>query len=178
MHRLFVAFLLPEPLIEAVAPAMEGGPEGIRWVPEDDLHCTLRFIGEIERPMAEDVAEALQGMRAPSLEVHIDGVGVFDHQRHGALFARLAPKEPLRALHDKVDRALQRCGLQPERRAYLPHITLARWSGGPIDAQPWAERWAGLSSNSVRLDHFTLFESRLSQRGPSYTAVLDQPLVG
>ncbi|MCJ7420613.1 RNA 2',3'-cyclic phosphodiesterase [Sphingomicrobium astaxanthinifaciens] len=171
MHRLFVALPLPDTLVEALAPAMEGGPEGLRWVPEDHLHCTLRFIGEVERPLAEMAAGALVDIVAAPLEVRVEGVGVFDHRRHGALWARLVPKAPLKALHEKVDRALQHCGLPPERRAYLPHVTLARWSGGALDPRGWTERWAGLASPAVRLERFVLFESQLGRHGPTYHEV-------
>ncbi|MCJ8191791.1 RNA 2',3'-cyclic phosphodiesterase [Sphingomicrobium aestuariivivum] len=171
MHRLFVALPLPEALVDALAPALEGGPEGLRWLPEEQLHCTVRFIGEVERPVAADVVEALGDLRAPPLEVRVDGVGIFDHRRRGALWARLVPKAPLDALHEKVDRAVQRCGLPPERRAYLPHVTLARWSGGAVDARQWAGRWAGLASRTVTIERFTLFESELTRMGPHYEVV-------
>ena len=174
--RLFVALPCPEPIVDDLAPAMEGGPPGLRWVPEEQLHCTLRFIGEVERPVAEDIAQSLSELRSPAVEVRLDGVGIFSHRRRGALWARLAPKSPLEALHEKIDRAVVRCGLAPERRAYLPHVTLARWSGGGIDARAWAERWAGLSSAPQVIDAFMLFESRLRRDGPTYDELLAVPL--
>ena len=83
---------------------------------------------------------------------------------------------PLAAIHDKVDRLVQRCGLEPERRAYLPHVTLARWSGGAIDARGWIERWAGLASPSVTLDRMVLYESTLRADGPVHEERLVVPL--
>ncbi|MCM8556387.1 RNA 2',3'-cyclic phosphodiesterase [Sphingomicrobium sediminis] len=173
MHRLFVALPLPETLVDALAPAMEGGPSGLRWLDEEHLHCTLRFIGSVERPMAEEIAQNLAEMKASPVEVALSGVGIFDHGKRGALWARLAPKAPLRDLHERIDRRLVSLGLEPERRAYLPHITLARWSGGFIDARGWAERHAGLSSSPVTIDRFTLFESHLRQSGAEYDAIAD-----
>ncbi|WP_343346227.1 RNA 2',3'-cyclic phosphodiesterase [Sphingomicrobium sp. XHP0239] len=169
--RLFVAFACPEPLVDTLAPAMEGGPPNLRWMPEEQLHCTLRFIGEVGRHEAEDIAESLSAIHSPSLDVRVAGVGQFEKRRGGALWARLAPKAPLEALHDKIDRAIQRCGLPPERRAYLPHVTLARWSGGSIDARAWAERWAGLESASVPVDGFDLVQSRLFRDGPQHETI-------
>lgn len=176
MHRLFVALACPEPLVDRLVTTMDGEPEGLRWVSEEQLHCTLRFIGEVERPMAEDVANALKHVHAPALECRVDGVGAFDRGRRGALWARLAPREPLEALHHKVDRAITGCGLTPERRAYLPHVTLARWSGREVEHRGWAERHAALSSSPVRIDHFTLFESELARAGPIYRSISDYPL--
>lgn len=168
MHRLFVAIPCPEPIKDCLAPAMEGGPAGLRWVCEDDLHCTLRFIGSVDPVAVREIADSLCGLHAPPLALAIDGVGVFDHRRRGALWARVRPVDPLRALHKKIDRRLVEIGLEPERRAYLPHITMARWSGGSIDTRGWAERHAGLRSAAVPIDRFTLFESRLSPVGPDY----------
>ena len=174
--RLFVALPCPDPFIDALAPAMEGGPPGLRWVPEEQLHCTLRFVGEVGRHQAEDIAELLSAIEAPAIDTRIDGVGIFTQRRGGALWARLVPKTPLEALHDKIDRAIQRCGLPPEGRAYLPHVTLARWSGGPLDTRPWTERWAGLTSEVVRIDRFELVESRLYRDGPVHDTRLTVPL--
>ncbi|WP_265571164.1 RNA 2',3'-cyclic phosphodiesterase [Sphingomicrobium nitratireducens] len=171
MHRLFVALPLPPALVDALLDAMDGDPEGLRWVPEEQLHCTLRFIGPVERPLANEIADALAGCVVPSPTIAVDGVGIFDHRRHGALWARIVPKAALQPLHAKLDRMLVRLGLEPERRAFLPHVTLARWSGGAIDARGWAARHAGLTCAPVTVDRFTLFESRLGRHGPSYEAI-------
>lgn len=178
MPRLFVALPLPDGIVDALAPAMEGGPPGLRWVPEDNLHCTIRFIGEVDRHEANDIGDTLAALRHPPFDVRVDGVGIFKHRRRGALWARLVPKAPLEALHEKVDRLLVQLGQPPERRAYLPHVTLARWSGGDIDARAWSERWAGLSSPSTTIDGFTLFRSDLFPHGPDYTPLASFALTG
>src|SRR6478735_4594781 len=111
MHRLFVA-LRPSPAIrQHCLEAMLDGPPGWAWQDDEQLHVTLRYIGEVERPMAEDIAATLSSLRSPPLELGIDGVGWFDQGPRGALFARAVPKEPLAALHRKVDRALTGIGL-------------------------------------------------------------------
>ena len=89
-------------------------------------------------------------MRAPPVDLALTGVGWFDQGPRGALFARCGPVEPLAALHRKIDRALVRAGLEPERRAYLPHITLARRRSGAVDPAGWLERRAGLASPPSR----------------------------
>lgn len=176
MHRLFIALPLPEELIVPCLEAMDEAVRGVRWVAEENLHCTLRFIGEVDRHQANDIAEMLGNFTAPRPSVTLDGVGIFDHGRHGALWARLSPKMELVRLHDKLDRMLQSVGLPADRRAYLPHITLGRWSDGTINATDWAARWAGLASPLVPLDRFCLFESRLGRHGPTYQEMLAIPL--
>ena len=78
MHRLFVALRPPEPIIDLLIDAMDDSPE-FRWQDEDQLHLTLRFIGEVDRPVANDLAGALQAIRAPALELRIHGIGRFEH---------------------------------------------------------------------------------------------------
>lgn len=92
---------------------MDGGPPGWAWQDDEQLHVTLRFIGEVERRVAEDIADALITLRAPMVTLRLAGVGHFDHGPRGALFARVAPRPPLEALHGKVDRLLVRIGLEP-----------------------------------------------------------------
>ncbi len=175
MIRLFVALPCPlefeDPLLDA-----QRGIDGMRWVPAENLHLTLRFVGEVQRPMAEDIAAALDGLDAPAPSIQLDGVGVFDHGRSGAVWARVGPKKPLEALHRKIDRAIATCGLEPERRAFIPHITLGRWSRGAVAMDAWKDRFAGLSSEPLRAPRFALYRSTLGADGPSYDPVAYFPL--
>ena len=139
---------------------------------------TLRYIGQVERPVAEDVADALGAIRAAPIEVGLSGVGWFDQGPRGGLFARAAPAEPLAALHKKIDRALVRIGLEPERRAYLPHITLARRRSGAVDPAGWVERNAGLASGAEAVTAMILYESHIGRHGSTYEAIARYPLTG
>ena len=126
MIRLFVALRPPPAIREALADLQEGVP-GARWQDDDQLHLTLRFVGEVERPQAEDLAAALAQVHAPAPHVALAGVGSFGARgRADTLWAGLAPAAPLHHLHAKVEQACARAGLPAERRAYAPHITLAR----------------------------------------------------
>ena len=175
MHRLFVA-LRPPPAIRAQLAELMGGVPGARWQDDEQLHLTLRFIGEVERPLAEDVVAALGQVHAPAIAVSLSGVGQFVKRgRADALWAGVAPHDALAALHRKIDAALVRIGLPPEGRAYLPHITLARMARS-AGAAPEIERWiadhAWLASPPFTLGHVTLFESRLGSEGARYDAVM------
>lgn len=176
MHRLFVG-LRPPPAIRAALGAVMTGVERARWQDDDQLHLTLRYIGEVERPVAEDVATMLSNIRFPAITVALDGVGQFGARgRINALWAGVTPHDELTRLHLKIDRALVRIGLPPEGRAYLPHITIARISGsaGPIDG--FLARNASLSSPPFELRHFLLFESHLGHDGARYEAIARYPL--
>jgi 2'-5' RNA ligase len=176
MHRLFVAIRPPQPIRDLLIDAMDDSPE-FRWQDEEQLHLTLRFIGEVERPVAEDVAAALAEIRARPFEARLSGVGRFEQRSTGALWAGVEPKEPLAALAAKIERACLAVGLEPERRAYHPHITIARWKGRRSgEVASFLERKRGLVSEPFAVDAFALFESRLSRHGAQYEAVGSYPL--
>ena len=176
MHRLFVAIRPPETVREQLLDLMEGMP-GMRWQNDGQLHLTLRFVGEVERPMAEDLAVALQHVRFDRFQLALDGVGKFEKHRNGALWAGVQPKEQLKALNAKIERACQSTGLEPERRAYHPHITLARWKGRASRLDAYLERYGGLSSKPWEVREFILYESHLGQAGAHYEAVETYPLL-
>ena len=171
MHRLFVALRPPHEIRRRCLAAMAGGPPGWAWQDDAQLHVTLRFIGEVERPMAEDIASALGTISAAKVELGLHGVGFFDQGRQGVLFARAIPRDPLEALHKKVDRALTSVGMEPERRAFLPHVTLARRRRSGADPAGWLEAHAALAAEPEPVGEFILYESHLGHDGPYYEPV-------
>lgn len=168
MHRLFVA-IRPPADIRAGLIALMNGINGARWQDDDQLHITLRFIGEVDRHQANDVVDALANIRFSPFRTALSGVGCFDRKGHvNALWAGMEPRAPLARLHRKVDRACIAAGLSPDDRSYLPHITLARFgrTAGPMDA--FIALHAGLASAPFTVDEFALYESHLSQNGSTY----------
>ena len=174
MHRLFVALRPPAMVRQQLLATMQGVP-GARWQDDDQLHLTIRFVGEIDRHQAEDVAAALGRVRGQLVTARINGVGRFDN----AIWAGLSSRARLTALHAQVDGALRLAGIAPDNRAYLPHITLARMpqsrSGDPAVAR-WLADHAGLTSEIFPLDRLVLYESTLGREGARYEAVAVWPL--
>jgi 2'-5' RNA ligase len=171
MHRLFVAIRPPQDIRDLLIDAMDDSP-ALRWVGDEQLHLTLRFIGEVERPVANDIAHALQRLVCAAFELRIAGVGKFEQRNRGALWAGVQPKEPVSALAAKIERALQQVGLAAEHRAFMPHITLARWNRPSAEAvKTFLHRNSDLRSDLFRVDRFILFESRLSRHGPHYEEI-------
>jgi 2'-5' RNA ligase len=176
MHRLFVAIRPPGAIRDLLIDAMEDSPE-LRWVGDEQLHLTLRFIGEVERPLADDLAAALTRIRSDRFELRVTVVGIFERRSGGALWAGVEPKPPLAGLAAKVERACVAAGLEPEHRAFHPHITLARFNRASAHAaQAFLERTRALASPAFAVASFTLYESRLSRHGPHYEAVAEFPL--
>ena len=175
MHRLFVALRPPEAIREQLLDLMEGVPD-LRWQGDDQLHLTLRFIGEVERPMADDIAIALDRVRFERFALALDGIGKFEKRRHGALWAGVQPKKQLKMLAAKIERSCQSAGLEPERRAFHPHITLARWKGRLPGLDRFLEQYGGMTSEPWDVNNFILYESRLGHEGAHYEEVGSFPL--
>jgi RNA 2',3'-cyclic 3'-phosphodiesterase len=168
MHRLFVAIRPPEDVRDLLLDAMDDSTD-FRWQDEEQLHLTLRFVGEVERPAADDLAAELARIRAPPFELRVAGTGRFEQRSSGALWAGVEPRALVAALAAKVERACLAVGLDPERRAFHPHITLARWKGRRgHEVARFLERTRGLSSDPFDVGDFILFESRLSRHGAHY----------
>jgi RNA 2',3'-cyclic 3'-phosphodiesterase len=176
-HRLFIGIRPPTYIRETLIDTMEA-VEGARWQDDDQLHLTLRFIGEVERPVADDLAATLASIAWPPFELALDGVSHFE--RKGvptAILARVLPTPELNGLRTKIERACDVAGLGRETRRFTPHITIARLNRntGPIAA--WLTRHAGLRANWLA-DGFTLFESRLLASGAHYEVAAHYPLRG
>jgi 2'-5' RNA ligase len=175
--RLFVGLDLPWPLRERLA-ALAGGIPGARWVPSENYHVTLRFIGELPGHQAEEVDHALAALRGRAFDLTFAGVGTFAKGgREVALWAGVERNPALEHLQSKIETALQRAGLAPERKRFQPHVTLARLDGAA------EERLAGFvqarnlfREGPVRIGHFTLFSSRLGKEASAYTAEVEYPL--
>ncbi len=168
MPRLFVAYRPPPYVRDALLDAMQS-VEGARWQDDDQLHLTLRFIGDVDLPMAEDIAAMVQSLSGAAIPACVEGVGTFERKgRTDNLHTRVGPREPLAALHRKVDTALVRLGLKPEGRAYHPHITLARLGRSASNVGGWITLYATLSAPPFVVDHLALFESHLGKAGATY----------
>lgn len=177
MHRLFVA-LRPPPAMRQALLAVMGDIPGARWQDDGQLHLTLRFVGDVDRHVAEDVAAALGAVSHPPLALRLDGIGCFDRRGQiDTIWAGVTPHDQLRSLHAAVTRALTRAGIAPEERAFVPHITLARFSRGnfPSGALPMQHLWP--PPVEARFDHILLYESELGSDGASYSVVERYPLV-
>ena len=175
-HRLFVALRPPRPVREILLAAMHG-IAGARWQNDEQLHLTLRFIGEVDRHAAEDIAAALGALHAPAVTARIAGVDLFERQgRPHMIWAAVEPHEPLAALHRKVDQRLARVGIAPETRAFTPHVTLARLNRGSGPVAPFLALNSDLASPAFEFGHVTLYESELGHGGSRYHPVARYPL--
>lgn len=177
-HRLFVAIRPPASVRDTLIDAMEG-VEGARWQDEDALHLTLRFIGEVETPAANDLAGQLARIDWAPFELRVSGVGTFE--RKGSphtLWARVPQTEELEGLRQKVERACDLAGLGRETRRFTPHISLARLNRSAGTIGGWLAVQGNLVAGPWRVEDFVLYESHLGHEGAHYEAVEVYPLKG
>ncbi len=175
--RLFLAIALPEALRARLADLGRGLP-GVRWLPPENLHLTLRFIGEVDRSLAEELDAALGQIRAPGFSLTLAGVGCFGAgEKVRSIWAGVETNPDLLGLQVKIEAALRRAGLPPEGRKFKPHVTLARLKGrSGVRLQDFLARGALYRGASFQVEDFVLFSSFLSQSGAIYTPEAAYPL--
>lgn len=179
MIRLFVALPIPEQY-RAPLGMLKGGVPGARWVSPENLHLTLRFIGNTDGRTYTDVMDALAGVRAPAFDLSLKGIGFFGERgRVDSLWVGIAKGEALMRLHDKIETALQRVGLEAEHRRFMPHVTLARLKSAPgARVADWLMVNAGFTLPSWRVSEFSLLSSYLGGEGAIYQVEAAFPLGG
>jgi 2'-5' RNA ligase len=177
MIRLFVALRPPAHIRTPLIAAM-GGIPGARWQNDDQLHLTLAFLGETDERTANAVDAFLSSLRSPTLEIILRGIGHFGPPDcPNTLWIGAEPREPLAALAAKVTRACRQAGAEIERRAFVPHVTLARLNRSSGSTLPFLSAQGDWRSAPWTADSFTLFESRLGTGGSAYIPLIDYPLI-
>ena len=176
MIRLFVALEIPES-VRTRLTLLQGGVPGAKWASEEQMHLTLRFIGEVDENVAHDIDDALAGIRAPAFALELAGVGEFGGKNPRALWAGVRPNEALLHLQKKVETAIQRLGLPAEERKFSAHVTLARLRASPREkVVQFLTHHALFASGPFQVDHFVLFSSHLGSGGSVYHAERTYPL--
>jgi RNA 2',3'-cyclic 3'-phosphodiesterase len=167
--RLFVALGLPDGVIARLGMLCSGLP-GATWVEPANMHITLRFIGEVDRGLAEDCALALESVAVSPFRLTICGVGQFGAgKRARVLWAGVEKSAALGHLHDKIESALVRAGLEPEPRKFSPHVTLARLRDSPKERLVgYLQAHAALQVGPFPVDRFILYSSRPGKEAPAY----------
>src|SRR5262245_18424493 len=176
MPRIFTGLEIPA-TVAAELSMLRGGLPGARWIDPENYHLTLRFIGDVDDPTAQEVAWLLGQVRRREFELRFDGLSSFGGRRPRAVVATLAQTPSLMELQAEHERLMQRVGLEPEGRKYTPHVTLARLrdSSSRQVADYLASR-ALLQSLPFTVSRFVLFSSRASIGGGPYVIEAAYPL--
>ena len=170
MIRLFTALEIPDAAAEKLT-RLQQGLEGARWIERNDLHITLRFIGDVAENVAADIDAALALIPVTPFEVELEGVGEFGGARPNALWAGVKMSEPLRVLQGRHESAMRRVGLKPETRKFHPHVTVARLGrAAPEDVGRYIAANNLFAAPRFTAEHFTLFSAKTGSGGGPYVA--------
>jgi len=176
MPRLFTGLEIPPDVAQSLA-MLRGGLPGARWIDSENYHLTLRFIGDVDDDVAVEVASLLDRVRRNAFELRIDGLTSFGGKKPRAVVATIAPTPPLMEVQAEQERLMQRMGLEPEGRKYIPHVTLARLrDASNRDVADFLATRGHFRSASFPISRFVLFSSRASVGGGPYIVEESYPL--
>lgn len=164
--RLFVA-LEPPDALRVELSRLGRALAGARPTPPEQLHLTLRFVGEVDAPTPEQLPEALSTLRAPAFELTPRGVGCFPNARRATVaWAGLAESPQLMRLQAAVEARVASCGLEAESKPFRPHFTVARLRRpDPHGLRVWLDAHAGFSGPAFPVTRVQLWASELRPSG-------------
>ena len=176
--RLFVALEIPSSVRENLASliaSMRAITREPRWVRAENLHVTLKFLGEVAEERVDAIRSALGEIRsAKAVALDFRGLGFFPDERHPRVFwAAMEASPNLETLAADIEAAMEKLGIPREKRAFSPHLTLARFERPRL---PEALRKLIADNQqrefgSLRTDAFHLIQSKLKPAGAEYTTV-------
>ena len=176
MPRLFTALEIPRDATLSLS-LLRGGLPGARWVDVENYHMTLRFIGDVEGHVADEIANALDRVRRPSFSLTLCGVGAFGSKKPHSVYAGACASPDLNALQSEIERICQRLGIASDPRKFTPHVTLARLRNtNPIDVAHYLSARGNFATAPFRVGRFVLMSSRDSVGGGPYVVEEAWPL--
>lgn len=169
MIRLFAAIAVPEEIGEPLLGRQHGLP-GARWRPLEAFHITLRFYGDVQERVAEDLDLELERITSAPFGLTLDSVGAFGEGPDiHAVWAGVAESEPLRVLAGRCEAAARRAKMSADSRAYRPHLTMAYLRRpDPADVAAWIQANALLRSPPFAVDRFGLYSTHQTSEGSRY----------
>lgn len=176
MPRLFTALEIPRDAALSLS-LLRGGLPGARWIDTENYHLTLRFFGDVEGHVADEIAAALDRVQRPAFSLTLSGVGAFGSKKPHALWAGVQPSPGLTALQADIDRLVLRLGLPADARKFTPHVTLARLKNTDSAAVAfWLSSRGNFLAPPFRPSRFVLMSSRDSVGGGPYVIEEAWPL--
>jgi 2'-5' RNA ligase len=176
MLRLFTGLEIPADIGQSLS-LLRGGLPGARWIDPENYHVTLRFIGDVDDTIAHEIASMLERVRREPFEMRVEDLISFGGRKPRAIVATLGSARALMELQAEHERLMQRVGLEPEGRKYVPHVTLARLrDSSSRQVADYLALRAPFRSPLFAVSRFVLFSSRASVGGGPYVVEAAYPL--
>lgn len=178
MPRLFTALEIPAATRTHLS-LLRAPLGGAKWIEPEDVHITLRFVGDIDDRAADEFAGLLAEIHAEPFPVSIQGVGSFGGREPRVLWAGVEAGEPLAALYRANERAARAVGLEADPRSFKPHVTLARMRGVRHQAVArFLQEHGGLRTQPFVASRFVLLSARPGSGGAPYAIEAEYPFEG
>lgn len=176
MPRLFAALEIPRDAAVSLS-LLRGGLPGARWIDVENYHITLRFIGDVDGPTADELVEAFDHVRRTDFQLRLQGLGLFGSKKPHALWAGVTPTPDLMALQAEIERICQRRGAPADPRKFKPHVTLARLkTAREADVVRYMQGRGDFQTPPFTVERFVLMSSRESVGGGPYIVEESFPL--
>jgi RNA 2',3'-cyclic 3'-phosphodiesterase len=176
MPRLFAGLEIPSH-VAGMLSTLRGGLPGARWMEPSDYHITLRFIGDIGNRAASDIDSLLMDVSRSAIPLKIAGLGSFGGDKPHSVYAAVEQSRELSELQGEVDRLIRACGVETDKRRFLPHVTLARLkAASSLDVADYLSVRGWFPPQTFVADRFALFSSRVSTGGGPYIVEATYPL--
>ena len=177
MKRIFIGLQFPRAICDELKN-LRGGVISANWVAYENYHLTLRFLGECDNNLLDDVCLALSQIRTCSFALQLQGVNHF--KKKGvvkSLWVGIVKNPSLTALKTEIDTMLQNINIKEERRAFYPHVTLAKLSNPRLSEVTFFEQMNNLYySKKFPTNYITIFESYSLEGGSTYQPLIKIPL--
>jgi len=175
----FIAIDLPIEVRDELMLIAAGVP-GAYWVDEEQLHLTLRYLGEIDGVVLRNLQGALDRIESHAFPLQLQGVGFFPPRGEPeVLWVGVDKSQPLTDLRHRIDALATRLGVPADRRKYTPHVTLARLHDSPDSRLArFATEQALFKSAVFTPLSFSLFASRRTPTGSEYQRIAAYVLRG
>jgi len=179
--RAFLAIEISENVRTALAALehdLKPTTSSARWVPPESIHLTLKFLGEVPDHLVPEIDTALVGLSWKPFTVIVRGIGFFPGNRSPRVFWAGLEASTMQDLAQEIDARMERLGFEKEKRAFRPHITLARARDTRIDASlvRAAQKYETHHFGSFAVNRFHLFRSTLKPTGAIYNKITEYPL--
>ena len=182
--RIFIGVKLNETVhqkIETFLKPFKKAGTPIRWVKPENVHITLKFIGEVPKDKYLQIEKQLSNLdlAVDSMDIKLTGCGKFGKQDTLNIFwIGLEPNPLLNRLYDLIEESLNKIGIEKESRPFKPHITVGR-NKRNYNFKGFYETIADKSDQPIAeftVSHFQVFKSDLKPEGPIYTILKEIPL--